>query len=145
MVQTRLLALAICHEIVQRFHRDEPNLSEELIASEFDMSRSEAREMIDMLVHAHLLHRVQPEGDETPRLQPARDSANITVRDVIDALDNVHANPRFPHEHPKLAAMSACLESLQSELGRTATKRLLRDVEPAQCLGSEPADVSKTK
>ena len=64
---------------------------------------------------------------------------------VIDALDNVHANPRFPLEHPKLAAMSACLESLQSELGRTATKRLLRDVEPAQCLGSEPADASKTK
>ena len=145
MAQTRLLALAICHEIVQRFHRNEPNLSEELIASEFDMSRSESREMIDMLVHAHLLHRIQPEGDETSRLQPARDSANITVRDVIDALDNVHANPRFPQEHPKLAAMSACLESLQSELDRTATKRLLRDVEPAQCLGSEPADVSKTK
>ena len=145
MAQTRLLALAICHEIVQRFHRDEPNINEELIASEFDMSRSEAREMVDMLVHAHLLHRVQPEGDETPRLQPARDSANITVRDVIDALDNVHANPRFPHEHPKLAAMSACLESLRSELDRAASKRLLRDVDPAQCLGSEPADASKKK
>lgn len=145
MAQTRLLALAICHAIVQRFHRDEPNLSEELIASEFEMSRSEAREMIDMLVHAHLLHRVQSEGDEAPQLQPARDSANITVSDVIDALDNVHANPRFPHDHPKLAAMSACMETLRNELDRTAAKRLLRDVDPAQCLGGEPADASKKK
>ena len=77
--QTRLLALAVCHEIVQRFHRDEPSVNEAIIASEFDMSRSEASEIIDELVHAHLLHRVQPEGDETPQLQPARRSEERRV------------------------------------------------------------------
>ncbi|MDO9581660.1 MAG: YihY/virulence factor BrkB family protein [Desulfomicrobium sp.] len=142
MAQTRLLALAVCHEIVQRFHRDEPSISEEIIASEFDMSRSEASEMIDMLVNAHLLYRVQPDGDETPELHPARDSANITVRYVLDALDNAHANPSFPHDHPKLAAMSACLETLRKEFDPTTGTRLLRDIEPAQCLEAGNADVS---
>jgi membrane protein len=143
MAQTRLLALAICHEIVQRFHRDEPSLSEETIASEFDMSRSEASEMINMLVHAHLLHRVQPEGDETPQLQPARDSANITVRDVLDAVDNAHANPSFTHDQFKLAAMSACLKTLQKDLDRTTATRLLRDIEPAQCQEANSTDAAK--
>jgi len=142
MAQTRLLALAICHEIVQRFHRDEPSLSEETIASEFDMTRSEASEIINMLVHAHLLHRVQPEGDETPQLQPARDSANITVRDVLDAIDNAHANPSFTHDHFKLTAMSACLKTLQKDLDRTAATRLLRDIEPAQCQEASSADAA---
>jgi len=141
--QTRLLALAVCHEIVQRFHRDEPSVNEAIIASEFDMSRSEASEIIDELVHAHLLHRVQPEGDEAPMLQPARDSANITVGDVLDALENAHANPSFPHDHPKLVAMSAYLEMLRNELAPTAATSLLRDIEPAQCQEAGSADAPR--
>jgi hypothetical protein len=39
--------------------------------------------------------------------------------------------------------MSACLKTLRNDLDRTAAKKLLRDIEPAQCLDAGPAEASK--
>lgn len=130
--QTRLLALAICHDIVHRFHRDEPGLRERDLAREFDISHGQASAMTDLLIQARLVCRVQSD-DESLLLQPTRDSANITVRDVIAALDNLDASETFPQRHPKLAALSLCLQRLHIEMGASPSNALLRDINPERC------------
>ena len=110
--QARVLALAICHEIVSRFRRDEPPLDEGQLAEALDISPDEARDMAAILEQAGILNRTQPRGRETEILQPARDTARISVRDVFAAVDNAHARPFFPDRNPVLAAMESFLESL---------------------------------
>jgi membrane protein len=136
--QTRLLALGICHTVVQRFHRNEPALTEDEIARKLHISQREAREMIGMLIRARLLSRVQNEDPDTALLQPARDSAHITVQDVVTALDNIDENPHFYDQHPILANLSLCLDAFQSRKDPDTTDKLLRDIEPAQCMQTAP-------
>lgn len=124
--QTRVLALAICHEVVSRFHRGEAPLNEEGLAAALDTSVAEVHEMADMLDQAGLLRRTADE--ETPALQPARDSSGITVQDVLTAVDNAHARKFFPDRHPKMAAMADCLRRLGSSADGMPTTTLLRDV-----------------
>jgi membrane protein len=135
--QARLLALAICHAIVRRFHRDEPALREADLAREFDISRRQARTMTDLLVRARLVCRVHSDGPSLV-LQPSRDSANVTVRDVIAALDNLDASDVFPRRHPKLAALTLCLRRLHIEMGASPSNALLRDIDPAHCDTDDP-------
>ena len=131
--QTRLLSLGICHAAVQRFHRDEPPLTEEIIAHELDLSTRETREMVDMLIHAGLLYRVRLENQDTEFLQPTRDSSKITVRDVVAALDTINENPHFSEQHPGLARLSACLEPPIAQPGPAFGDQLLRDLDPEDC------------
>ncbi len=138
ITQTRLLGLAISHGVVQRFYHGEPGLTEEGIAQDLDIPPHEIREIVDMLVQARILHRVQSEENEAPLLQPARDNARITLMDVIDALDNVGADSKFPSDHSKIAALSSCLQSLRTALDRSPSNRLLRDVDPAECSAADP-------
>jgi membrane protein len=133
IAQTRLLALAVCHEIVGRFHRDEPALDEASLGAELDISTGEVREMVDMLEHAGILSRVAGDDTDTPLVLPARDSSKITVRKVLDAVDNARARRHFPEGHPKLAAMSSCLRRLRGLQGSPAEGLLLRDVNPREC------------
>jgi membrane protein len=144
IAQTRLLALAICHEIVVRFHRDEPPLDEARLAANLDIAAGEAREIIEMLEQAGILSRVRHDESETTVVLPARDSANITVRKVLDAVDNAHARRRFPERHPKLAAMSTCMYKLRRIQGSPAEGLLLRDVDPEKC-SEENGGMTKTK
>ena len=143
IAQTRLLVLAICHEVVRRFHRDEPALDEAALGTELDISAGEVREMVDMLEQAGILSRINSDDTGTPLVLPVRDSSNITVRKVLDAVDNARARRRFPETHPKLAAMSTCLRRLRKIQGSPAEGLLLRDVDPQKCAGKNGDDTNK--
>ena len=140
IAQTRLLAVAVCHEIVTRFHHDEPALSEAELAAGLDISPGETREIADMLEQAGILSRTLHDGHETHILQPARDSSNITVREVLDAVDNAHARTVFPDRNPKLAAISRCLRGFDLEADGQGGGLLLRDVQPEACARPEATD-----
>ena len=142
IAQTRLLALAICHEVVGRFHRDEPALDEAALGTELDISAGEVREMIDMLEQAGILSRISSDDTDTHLVLPVRDSSNITVRKVLDAVDNARARRRFPETHPKLAAMSTCLRRLRRIQGSPAEGLLLRDVDPQKCADKNGEDTN---
>ncbi|KAF5035805.1 hypothetical protein DSECCO2_581790 [anaerobic digester metagenome] len=111
---------------MSRFHRGEAPLNEEGLAAALDTSVAEVHEMADMLDQAGILRRTADE--ETPALQPARDSSGITVQDVLTAVDNAHARKFFPDRHPKMAAMADCLRRLGSSADGMPTTTLLRDV-----------------
>jgi len=131
--QSRLMALGICHAVVRRFHLGEPALTESDIALELDISPREAREVIELLIRAGLLHRVLGENGEAELLQPARDSSAITVHDTVADLDNIDENPFFLDQHPALASLATCLEPLLNPRKHQTAATLLRDIEPGTC------------
>lgn len=133
VAQKRLLALAICHDIVRRFHRDEPALRATDLVREYNISHHQARAMLDVLIRAHLICEIQSNDDDSLLLQPARDSANITVHDVTSTLDNLDAHDNFPERHPKIAALYLCLQRLHIEMDASPSNALLRDIDPARC------------
>jgi membrane protein len=133
IVQTRVLALAVGHEIVDRFHRGAPALNESQLADNLDVPLSEVREIVDILADAGLLLRTACDDDEEAPL-PARDSAGITIQDVLDAVDNAHARRFFPDQHPTMEAMASCLRDLGTAEAR---QTLLRDVRPGDAVETD--------
>lgn len=137
--QARLMALGICHAVVRRFHLGQPPLTQRDIAHELDISPHEARDMIELLIRAGLLHRVLDDSQDGEMLQPARDTSDITARDVVTAFDSIDENPRFFEHHPRLAPLAACLApALLAPPAHTAEDTLLRDIEPGPCETSSP-------
>lgn len=135
ITQTRVLALALGHEIVERFHSGAPALDEEELADTLGVSLSEVRETVAVLSDAGLLRMAAGNGDEQVPL-PTRDSSAITVQNVLDAVDNAHAHRFFPDHHPTMGAMASCLQALGAcGPGRT----LLRDVRAGDAGGQSPA------
>jgi membrane protein len=96
--------------------------------------------MVDMLIRARLLSRVQDDDQGTALLLPARDSAHISVQNVVAAIDSIDENPRFTEQHPNLANLSACLDAFQSRKDPGMADTLLRDIEPAKCAKNPSAD-----
>lgn len=125
--QTRLLALALSHEVVRRFYRDEPPLAEGDLAGRLELPHAATRDIAAMLVRAGVLRRAEG-GNGEPPLLPARDSARISLLAVIDAVDNADGNPHFPLRHPRLAALKSRLDAVRSEMGASADI-LLRDMD----------------
>ena len=125
--QTRLLALALSHGVFRRFYLDEPPLAEDELAKRLELPRAATRDIAAMLVRAGILRRAESGAGE-PLLLPARDSARISLLDVMDAVDGADGNPHFPHDHPLLAALKSRLDAVWSELGASA-HLLLRDLE----------------
>lgn len=127
IAQTRALGLAVAHEVVGRFHRDEPPLSELQLADALDASPDEVREMVDTLAAAGILTRAAAD-DDAPEVLPARDSSRITVRDVLDAMDNANASRRIPDRHRKMSAAAASLRRLDAPGSASAADTLVRDL-----------------
>ena len=127
MGQTRVLALALSHEVVRRFYLDQPPLADGGLAQCLGLPRTATQDAAAMLVRAGILRRVES-GTGEPLLLPARDSSRISLLDVVDAVDGADGNPHFPHEHPRLVALQSRLEAMRSELGASA-HILLRDME----------------
>jgi membrane protein len=88
------------------------------------------------------LSRVQDENQNTFRLLPARDSAHISLRNVVAAIDTIDENPRFTEQHPSLANLSACLDAFESRKDLGMADTLLRDIEPTKCAESAPNESS---
>lgn len=131
MAQTRLHALAICHHVVRRFHLGEPRQTEKQIASELKISEMETRYLTDLLMRGQILSCVKEEDDmREPLLQPAQDTANLTVMKVIEALDQVDANPDMQSDPSKIEPLALCMLELRVLLESAPTNLLLRDIIP---------------
>jgi membrane protein len=84
----RALALRLAQLCAQAFERGDPPASTPELAHQLDAPIRLVREQVDALVQAGVLTQVQggERGDE--RVQPARDPHLLTVKSVLDALDN---------------------------------------------------------
>jgi hypothetical protein len=72
--------------------------------------------------------RVESETDSMPALQPARDIGNLTIGNVVAALDDIGDKEAPLPRHPEMRALSDALARLRSELDRSPANRRITDI-----------------
>jgi hypothetical protein len=126
--QSRLLALIVCRHVVRLFHQGQPAQTTTQIAQELALSPALVDNLSDLLVKGNILVRIDSNSDNGHALQPARDIGSLTVNSVVAALEDV-GGKGGPLTHPQDAeTLSETLTALRSELDRSASNRLLKDV-----------------
>jgi len=126
--QSRLLALVVCRHVVRLFHQGRPAQTTTQIAQALAYSPVLVDSLSDLLVKGNILVKIDRESDNGQALQPARDIGNLTVNEVVAALEDVGNNDGLLSHLPEAETLSETLTALRSELERSASNRLLKDI-----------------
>ena len=126
--QSRLLALIVCRYVVRLFQQGRPAQTTTQIAQSLAYSPALVDNISDLLVKGNILVKIDRESDNGQALQPARDIGNLTVNAVVAALEDVGKNDGLQPHLTEAETLSETLTALRSELDRSASNRLLKDI-----------------
>jgi membrane protein len=85
----RLLSLLIAHLIVKRFCEEKPALDAPEISRTLEIPIRLVRQILQELVESNILSEIRkPEEEKEVLYQPARDADTLTVKRIVEALEN---------------------------------------------------------
>ncbi len=84
----RLVTLAVAQDCIERFCREEPPSTAEEISHRLGSPIRLINEILYDLTAAGILSELAGDREKTAAYQPAIDVADLTIRDVLDRLDN---------------------------------------------------------
>lgn len=126
--RTMLLSLTICRHVVKLFHQGRPAQTAAQIADHLALPPALVDNLSDLLVKGSILVRIDSDSNDGPAFQPARDIGSLTINSVVAALEDVGKNDGpLPHLQD-VETLSETLMALRSELDRSSSNRLLKDV-----------------
>ena len=128
IAETQLVALAICRHVIRLFHRGRPAQSVEQIADALVLPEALVDNLIDSLVKAGILVRIDGESDNASAVQPAQDIHRLTISTVIAALADVGGNRKQLAQVPDTENLKEVLQAFRHELDQSAANRLIMDV-----------------
>jgi membrane protein len=124
--ETKLLALTICRHVVGLFQRGSPAQTAAQIAEALSISPEVVGRLIDLLVKAGILVKIDLDSGSAKAFQPARDIDGLTVNAVVAAVENVSGERygTLPLARPAAEALAA----LHAELERSPANRRIADL-----------------
>jgi membrane protein len=133
----KLLALNIVHLVVKRFHNGEPGCSTNEIARLLDLPVLLTQQIVSELVASGVL--AVSGGRENERCsagvanadtvyQPALDIEKLTIKYVIDALDQRGVGSIPLVRSPEFNKIAECLGGIGEVMEKSPSNRLLRDI-----------------
>jgi membrane protein len=128
IAQRRLLALTVCRHVVRLFHQGQPAQTTMQIADALALPPALVDNLSDLLIKGNMLVRIDPESGNDMALQPARDIGNMTVTNVIAALEDVGSDSHPLTQLPDAEMLAETLSALRSDLDQSPANRLLMDV-----------------
>ncbi len=88
-------ALQIVHQIVKRFEKNEKPYTMRELAQYLELPQAFVKEILKELNEADLIHAVVVPNNRPYAYQPAFNTANMRLSDVLKALDFYHADSEF--------------------------------------------------
>ena len=124
----RLLALRVMHALVRAFEEGRPPASVSDITRELEAPVRLVREVLHELHAAGLASEVNDERVSEPAYQPGRDPAVITVKYVLDALDQCGCDDIPIADSPALRRLRGCLAAFSEAIERSPANVRLKDL-----------------
>ena len=128
IMQTKVLALTICHHVVDRFRQGQPPQTPAKIADALGLPPVLVDNLAALLVKGNILARVELADDDELALQPAQDIHGLTINMVIGALENVGAEDPGRILHPATRPMAEAVAAIRETLDRADANRRIMDI-----------------
>jgi len=124
----KLLSLRIVHLLVKHFSLGEKPLTATEISHILEIPIRLVRQILFELVEGGILTEIQTGEYKVPAFQPARSDNDLSIKFVLDALDNRGVD-NIPVVHtPELDALSASVKEFERAIESSPANKLLKEI-----------------
>jgi membrane protein len=124
----RLLTLAIVHRLVKNFSEGEKPWTDTQISCALEIPIRLVHIILDELVEAGVISESSQNRDRSVGYQPARSIEKITIRYVIDALENCGNHDIPVAESKEIGKISECLNNFSNKMNELPDNVVLKDI-----------------
>ncbi|OPX40548.1 MAG: ribonuclease BN [Desulfobacteraceae bacterium 4484_190.3] len=124
----RLVSLAVVHMLVQRFTRGQEPLDGDQISRELEIPIRLVRQILFELMEANIISPVQRESEKDSAYQPAVSPDSLTIKEIIDALDQRGTDDIPFAKTEAVENISECLIKLGKLVENAPENRRLIDI-----------------
>jgi membrane protein len=123
-----LVSLEIVSFIAKRFSRAELPLSAREISDQLDVPFKLVSAILSDLARTRIVTEIRKADCRSVVYEPARDINSLTIKSVMDALDNSGVNDVPLGQTSEIKSISAALKSFNETLSRSPENKLLKDL-----------------
>jgi membrane protein len=124
----KLLTLQIAHLLVKNFAAGDPPLTDTGISDRLKMPIRLVHSILYDLVRSRVISEVRTEEDQKFGYQPARDISTLTIRYVVDAVEQNGINSIPVARTKELEALARAIEEFREEMEASPENKLLKDI-----------------
>lgn len=125
--QKKLLSLHIAHRVVVNFSQGNPALTTEPIATQIDLPVPFVQRILTELVESGVLVRISLKAEYAFAYQPAKSVTLLTIKSVLDALDQHGEGVRI-HSLDRVTPLVSLVQQLEEAQKSSSANILLKDV-----------------
>ncbi|MBL7081595.1 MAG: YihY family inner membrane protein [Candidatus Omnitrophica bacterium] len=124
----RLLSLLTTNLLIGNFSKGAKPLTATQISHNLEIPIRLVRQIVYELVESGIVSETKTDGDKELAFQPARDINALTIKYVIDALEQRGLDNIPVVQTRELTTLSKSLETLRDAIARSPANRLLKDI-----------------
>jgi membrane protein len=124
----KVLTLQIAHLLVKNFARGDRPLTDTDISSRLKMPIRLVHSILYDLVQSRVISETRTPEDQKFGYQPARDISTLTIKYVVDAIDQNGTNSIPVARTEEFETLSHALEKFRDEMEASPANRLLKDI-----------------
>jgi membrane protein len=123
-----LLTLNIAHLVISTFSKGGMPLTASTISYTLEIPIRLVQKILDELLEAGIFSNTDIKENKETAYQPARDINTITIKSIIDALDQKGVDKIPVAQTAELKSLSQVLQSFSNEITKSPANRLLKDI-----------------
>lgn len=124
----RVMALIICNRVVKNFTEGNPPYTSIQIANDLDLPVRLARNVINELVETKILAEVKTENDKEIAYQPAISDSKLTIKFIMDRLDEKGVNTLPITDQKELEIINRLLVDLDNVMDNPKGNLPVKDI-----------------
>ena len=124
----RILSLRISHFLIKRFSGEKPAWASIEISRELRIPFQFTAMSLQELEEAGIISRIDTDGRGNPIYQPARDPGVLTIKHVMDALDQSGSDYPFDNCSETVQKLSESLSVFNELIENSSANRLLKEI-----------------
>ncbi|MGD9107314.1 MAG: YihY/virulence factor BrkB family protein [Desulfobacterales bacterium] len=124
----KLLSLQIAHLVIMTFSKGEKPLTASKISYALEIPNRLVQQILDEFVESGVLSNTETQDKKEYAYQPARDINGITVKSIIEALEQRGVDTIPVAQTAELKVLSETLQKFNNEIEKSQANRLLKDI-----------------
>ena len=124
----RLLTLQVANRVISTFSKGKMPLTASNLSQALEIPIRLVQQLLDELVESEIFSITEIKGNEILAYQPARDINIITVKSIIEALEQKGVDNIPVAQTPELQSLSEVLSTFSDEIEKSPANLLLKDI-----------------
>lgn len=124
----RLLTLQVSHLLVENFAKGKQALSAVQISETLEIPLCLCDQILDKLIESKIISYVKTDENEAVYFQPARDINHLTIKYIMDALEQNGVNEIPVAQNKAFESLSKAFETFNEAVEKSPANKLLKDL-----------------